>query len=244
MKSLMLFNVPWFVINVDSDTNRWDSCLEEEKNNGLTLTRIEACKPKERAGLVDNYVTEGVHAVWESHLKAYIELLNSEHNYCVVLEDDFHIKNLNSLTKLVQNLNFNDWDMIQLGYITPGIDDRIRQLVANAESTIFKIIYRFCRLTPHLSKNFANRLRVIEAGIEPKGFVANDFQPGGHCYVISKRLAAAVLLLNKPMFLATDDFYMALSRMRSFKIIRVRKSLVSQLPFAKWSGSRFIAKDL
>ncbi len=171
-------------------------------------------------------------------------MLNSEHNHCVVLEDDFHIKNLSSLTKLVQNLNFDEWDMIQLGYVTPGIDDRIRQLVTNTESTIFKIIYRFCQFLPYSSKTIANRLRVLEAGIEPKGFVANDFQPGGHCYVISKRLAAAVLLLNKPMFLATDDFYMALSRMRSFKIIRVRKSQVSQLPFAKWSGSRFIAKDL
>lgn len=244
MKSLVLFNVPWFVINVDSDINRWNSCLNEAEVNGLTLTRIEACKPKEKARLSNDYVTEGVHAVWESHLKAYVELLNSEHNYCVVLEDDFHIKNLSGLTKLVLNLNFDEWDMIQLGYVTPGIDDRIRQLVANTESAIFKIIYRFCQILPHSSKTIANRLRVLEAGIEPKGFVANDFQPGGHCYVISKRLAAAVLLLNKPMFLATDDFYMALSRMRSFKIIRVRKSQVSQLPFAKWSGSRFIAKDL
>ena len=241
MKSLILFDVPWFVINVDSDTSRWKSCIDEAKVNGLTLTRIEASKPKEKDRLVDYYVTEGVRAVWDSHSKAYVELLNSEHNYCVVLEDDFHIKNLSRFTKSLQKLNFDEWDMIQLGYVTPGMDDRIRLFVANTESTVFKIIHRISQLLPKLTKNIATSLRVLEARIERQGFVANDFQPGGHCYVISRKLAAAVLLLNKPMFLATDDFYMALSRMRSFKIIRARKSLVSQLPFAKWSGSRFIA---
>lgn len=241
MTSLKLFDVPWFVINLDSDTRRWKSCQDEAKVNGLTLTRIEASKPNEK-GLHDaDYVTEGVRAVWDSHSKAYVELLNSKHNYCVVLEDDFHIKNLSRFTKSIKKLNFDEWDMIQLGYVTPGIDDRIRQIVANIESSIFKVIYKICELLPYLSKKYVDRLRVTEAGVEPKGFVSNDFQPGGHCYVISRKLAAAVLLLNRPMFLATDDFYMALSRMRSFKIIRVRKSLVSQLPFPKWSGSRFIA---
>ena len=62
----------------------------------------------------------------------------------------------------------------------------------------------------------------------PNNYVLNDIRYGAHCYVVSPSFSAKMLNLNNPPFLAADDFYVALSKMKSFKMFRLSKSLSKQ----------------
>jgi hypothetical protein len=86
-----------------------------------------------------------------------------------------------------------------------------------------------------------NRLRVREALLAPRGIIESDSLPGAHFYMVSQKFAREVISLNNPQYLSIDDFFSALSKMRVFRMGRMRKSLVSQLPFQSWTGSRFKA---
>ena len=57
--------------------------------------------------------------------------------------------------------------------------------------------------------------------------------------MVSRDFASLVLQINEPQFLATDDLYIALAKMRSVRFIRSKKSLARQKPFKKWAGKRF-----
>jgi GR25 family glycosyltransferase involved in LPS biosynthesis len=240
MRNQAIFNLSWFVINVDSEHARWDSCRNEADKNGLNLIKVPAILFSDLPDGTNAFVTQGVQAVWLSHMRVLEIFLRTDSNHCVILEDDFHIPNLSKFKERTHSIVLKDWDLIQLGFLTPGMDDLLKQLIANIESSVFSLISKFASSFPNISRSLSTRLRVREASVLPRGFVTRDFQPGGHCYIVSRNLALGVLKLNNPTFLCVDDFYMALSRMRSFRAIRIRKSLVSQLPFKKWDGPRFI----
>jgi len=82
-------------------------------------------------------------------------------------------------------------------------------------------------------------LRVSRSGRSPKEYIPDNFLPGGHFYLVSVKFAAAIRGLNNPQFLATDDMYIALAKMRSFLFLRCSKNLVKQKSFPKWEGPRF-----
>ena len=142
--------------------------------------------------------------------------------------------------KLLKQPKLKEFDLIQIGFLKPGLDTRIKILFSNMEALVFRALGRICKYSKFAQLQFGNRMRVKAYSNIPKGFVIDDFQPGAHCYLISKRFACLILNLNEPQFLSIDDFYIALSKMRSFSIIRLRKSIVSQNSFPAWVGSRFL----
>jgi hypothetical protein len=82
-------------------------------------------------------------------------------------------------------------------------------------------------------------MRVKQSLATPKGFVIDDCQPGAHFYLVRRSFCLSISALNDPQFLSIDDFFTALSRMRTFKMLRVKKNLVIQKPFSAWAGPRF-----
>jgi GR25 family glycosyltransferase involved in LPS biosynthesis len=232
--------ISFLVINLDSQKDRWKNCLEQAQNFGLTLTRISAVTPAELPTTTPHYVTLGVRAVWESHMECMRYLLENEATHVLILEDDFEILNFKKLHCYLHSTKVLNYDLVQFGFLTPGLDTRVKVFIANVETLIFRFI-AFLSEFPIFSRGDSqNRLRVKEAAEMPWGFTADDFQPGAHCYLISREMAKSVLELNNPQFLCIDDFFTAFSQMRSFKAIRSRKSLVGQAPFAKWEGDRFL----
>jgi GR25 family glycosyltransferase involved in LPS biosynthesis len=232
--------IPFLVINLDSQIERWENCLAQAGKFGLRLFRISAVTPAELSEMSSHYVTTGVRAVWESHMECMKYLLNTKASHALILEDDFKFLNFERIRHCLENSAVLNYDLVQFGFLKPGVDTRVKIFVANMETVIFRSIALLSQFRIFSRGEIQNRLRVKEAREMPRGFTADDFQPGAHCYLVSREMAKAVLELNNPQFLCIDDFFTAFSQMRSFKSMRSRKSLVGQAPFAKWEGDRFL----
>lgn len=229
-----------FVINLDKETSRWKNCELQAQKFGLEITRVSAVSITDLPQKEESFVSSGVRAVWLSHMKSLERFLSTDASHALILEDDFQIEDSKKLHSFLASQSVLAHDLVQLGFLEPGPDIALRVKVANFETAFFRFVAKLGNLPYFKEASFRNRLRVKEAREMPQGFTADDFQPGAHCYLISRRLAISVLKLNSPQFLCIDDFFTALSQMRTFKSIRIRKSIVSQAPFPKWSGERFL----
>ncbi len=233
-------DLPIYVINLEAETERWNNCLKQASRFNLELQQVKAIEIKDLESVVDSYVSDGVRAVWASHMKCLEKFLATPSSHAVIMEDDFEIARPKTLFKVLNNPKIYKYDLVQLGYLRPGPDISIRVIVANLETLVFRILGGIGKFPLLRKKSFTKRLRVAEAVATPWGFTVDDFQPGAHSYLISRNMASAVLKLNNPQFLSIDDFFTALSQMRSFDSIRVRRSLVNQAPYPKWQGDRFL----
>ncbi len=233
----MSTSIPLYVINLERDVDRWESVLHESANSLFITNRVDAINARDLPE--HEFVSSGVHAAWLSHLKAMRTFLESGAELAVIAEDDFHLTNMHELSNRIENLKGLEWDMVQFGFLKPGVDTRIKIVIANTEGLIFKLLGRLSRLTILSTKSFASRMRVKQSLDTPKGFVVDDCQPGAHFYLVRRSFCESILTLNNPQFLSIDDFYTALSRMRTFKMLRVRKNLATQKPFSAWAGPRF-----
>ena len=233
----MSTSIPLYVINLERDVDRWESVLHETANSLFSTNRVDAINARDLPE--QDFVSSGVHAAWLSHLKAMRAFLESGAELAVIAEDDFHLTNIHELSNRIENLKGVEWDMIQLGFLKPGVDTRIKIVIANTEGLIFKLLGRLSRLPILSTESFASRMRVKQSLNIPKGFVVDDCQPGAHFYLVKRSFCESISTLNNPQFLSIDDFYTALSRMRTFKMLRVRKNLATQKPFSAWAGPRF-----
>lgn len=233
----MSTSIPLYVINLERDVDRWESVLEESANSLFSTNRVDAINARDLPE--QDFVSSGVHAAWLSHLKAMRAFLESGAELAVIAEDDFHLTNIHELSNRIKNLKGFDWDMVQFGFLKPGFDTRIKIVIANTQGLIFKLLGSLSRLPILSTKSFASRMRVKQSLNIPQGFVVDDCQPGAHFYLVRRSFCESISTLNNPQFLSIDDFYTALSRMRTFKMLRVTKNLATQKPFSAWAGPRF-----
>jgi len=229
-----------YVINLDSEVKRWESCNTEASILNLTLNRVSAIKADDLSQ--SNYATKGVQAAWKSHCKALKIFLDSGADYAFLLEDDFKITHPQIIKRFIESGEYRNWDLVQFGYLLPGMDTKIKVLIANIEATFFKFLANIGQFKRGNRFKFMARLRVKIARNRPINFVADDCLPGAHFYLVNRKMALAILELNQPQFLSIDDFFSALSKMRTFKMLRSRKSAVEQKPFPAWKGARFIGE--
>jgi GR25 family glycosyltransferase involved in LPS biosynthesis len=212
----------------------------ELQKYALTYQKISAVDMNDLISEPSDLVTLGVKACWQSHVKAFELISQGDEPYALILEDDASILNARRFKELISNFEFCKWDLVQLGYISPGIYNRLKQTFKTLESVLFNFLSYIAESSSAFENRIGSRLRVIEAKKNPKGFISFDFMPGTHAYVVSKKMATILIGLNSPQFLSADDFFSALVRMRSFKSLRVRKSLITQKPFSGFPGDRFI----
>ena len=229
--------IPLYVINLDRDTDRWESVLQETANSFFITNRVDAINARDLPE--HDFVSSGVHAAWLSHLKALRTFLESDADFAVIAEDDFHITSLHELSNHIEKLTMLKWDMVQLGFLKPGVDTKIKISIANTEGLIFNLLGKSSQIPGLTTKNFSSRLRVKQSLDTPSGFVVDDCQPGAHFYLVRRSFCQSILRLNDPQFLSIDDFYTALSRMRTFNMLRIKRNQVTQKPFSAWAGPRF-----
>lgn len=229
-----------YIINLDRQPERLKLIDLELRSNGLNYQKISAIDMNNLTSESSDLVTLGVKACWQSHVKTFRLIEQSEEPFALILEDDASILNIENIKNLLSNFDFEEWDLVQLGYISPGIYNSLKQIFKGLESGLFNFLGNLVELSSAFEKRIGSRLRVIEAKNTPKGFIPFDFMPGTHAYVVSKKMASTLIELNNPQFLSADDFFSALVRMRSFKSLRIRKSLIAQKPFSGFPGDRFI----
>lgn len=228
--------IPAYLINLDRETTRLESALFEASLLEIDLFRISAVDRQNLNQGEPCLVTDGVKAAWLSHMLCLETFLKTKSEFALILEDDFSVKNVNTFNKELSLLLQLSPDIVQFGFLTPGIDTRIKILISNFENTFFRILGSALKVLNH---DFQNRLRVRRLLDVPNGYVVDDFQPGAHCYLVSRKAATIILQLNKPQYLSIDDFFTGLARMRSLKFLRRRRSISGQKPFVPWQGDRF-----
>ena len=234
----MLNSLEILVINLERDIERWKSVSRQQLEFGLRITRVPAVTIDDVTEDETRYVTKGVRAVWRSHMRCMNYLLSSESSFIVIAEDDFEIRNSKKLSEVLIDSRIYEFDVVQLGWVVPGLRARFSILYTDLEHKVFRIVHHFLRVFFPKSSHL-KRLRVQRSGRAPRGFIPDNFLPGGQFYLISKKFALSIQELNDPQFLATDDAYMALAKMRNFSFIRSKDNLVRQKSFPKWAGPRF-----
>jgi hypothetical protein len=173
--------IPAYLINLDREVERLRSSIEESRGLSCEIIRVPAVDLR---SLPDNskfYVAAGVRAAWLSHMQCLKIFLDSKHEYALILEDDFSISSKSVFNNELLKVIKVSPDIVQFGFLSPGVDTRIKILVSNVEGTVFRVISRLSRL---LRIGNQSRLRIRRLSGIPRGYVIDDFQPGAHCYLI------------------------------------------------------------
>jgi GR25 family glycosyltransferase involved in LPS biosynthesis len=222
----------WFLpmlINLDHRNDRLASALDEAKKIDLDLIRVKATDAHDISYIPD-FVTKGALACWDSHRAAMRYLLDSSHDYAIVLEDDFQLVHQKQFQALVCDPSkFKDVDIFQFGFLVNDYKERFDLLFRNTENLLFSLLGKLDFRISGKTVTLKNRLRVRRKLNVPINWVADDFRAGAHAYLISRTAAQRILELNSPTFLTTDAFFSSLNSGRAFRIYRSRKSLIGQM---------------
>ena len=228
-----------FAINLARETDRWKSVLIEIEKLDITVKRVEAVDMNLLAPNQNPFVTSGVYACWESHRKIYREFIDTGGKYALIFEDDFFVKYPKVFHAALRDIQASNWDVAQIGFISPGIKVKLRIILGNLENILLISFSKIAHRKPFKWLGQENRMRVREARKAHVSWIPDDFQPGTHCYAISRDCAVKVLKMNDPQFLSADDFFMALAKMRIFQMKRYFIPIVGQKKFPKFPGERF-----
>ena len=231
-----------YFINLDVRPDRKSTFLEQFKNSNLIVERIEAVSSEY---LNHEVAPPSVSACWLSHQKAFRRFTQSKDKYALIFEDDAQVDS--KFLEIIKKINIGDnlnFDLLQLGYLK----DRNRITVDSGKiDYIFRLYQTFVFRTNYalnvvrnkyyqnVSQTNSTKSRYIEEsrirkviGIKHP-FVLNSIEAGAHCYVISQKLASALLGLNvNPVIIATDLLFIELSNSSKFSCARVSKSLCGQ----------------
>ena len=224
-----------FLINLDDRKDRLDSSTKQLNEMDLQFVRVSAVPSADVE--VSIFLTDPVLACWKSHIKTYSILIESEVEYALILEDDFLIKNPKKFSRFLQSLETESSDLLQIGFLLPGVFSRLRWIFEELEKVIFYSLGVVSRIIG--LKSLSNRLRVAEASSASVRYTQSSFLPGTHAYLINRKMASALVSLDSPQFSA-DEFFIALSKMRSFKMARLWRSLVTQSNSAPSISHRFV----
>lgn len=225
------------IINLESEISRRLQCSEQLQN--LKYEFISAIDGRGLPKKPGQLVTPPVEAIWLSHLKALNTFLNSEYEYCLILEDDFDIASTEELRKNLQSVTKRQFDLVQLGWLNTGFDVQLLKNYEGFTYFAFRALNYLSRFNSIIKRLVDGKLRPARASEVPSFAIPDSFLPGAHAYMVSRNFAKAVVKLNSPTFLAADDFYMAIVKMRAFNTFRLRKSIVGQKGLSTIGSNRF-----
>ncbi len=226
-----------YVINLDSRPDRWADVIAQSSVLGLEIHRVSAVTVD--TVIFSPYVTRVIAATWQSHQKAMKEFLESPENYAMIMEDDFVLSN-RWRHDLLQTSAVLGADFLQVGFLITNSIDRIQITLNGAVDVVLKILHKGGSLSKFVGNRLGNRLLVREQSGIPFEIVCNDIRPGAHAYIVSRGFAQAALQINSPEFLSADAVYMSMGWMRSFKLLRFRRSLIRQSNSETSITQRFI----
>ena len=151
------------------------------------------------------------------------------------------VKNKKSLQMLLEKREWENYDLLQVGFILPGILNKIIYVYSNSENVFFRILGKIANAIR--IQKVTSKMRINDVLTSKKNIVANQFFPGTHAYIISRSMAQRILSVKGPQMYSADLFYMSLAQMRSFKIARLRKSLFGQTKSIPSIDQRFLSKE-
>ena len=107
--------------------------------------------------------------------------------------------------------------------------DKILIKLQDWEGDFCHALYLASKKNNYLKKKVGHRLRVVRNGSEyRRDFVTDNFKSGCHFYVVSKNFAKLISASNIEPIMPIDNLFATLSASRKFRILRTRKSYVTQ----------------
>lgn len=219
-----------FLINLDRRPDRW-----LEFNQSSSALEI----PIERFSAVDAQILSKselrtpspVAACWMSHQEVAQKFLESEAEYCLVLEDDLALTqdSISALNQLWKK-KFQDFDLLQIGFCVSN-NQLSNRVFYNRQRYIVNILCRFrllsAPLTQRLLKDiYGYKISYLEKLNLP--VAVNTFELGTHAYLISRRFAEMVVSFNRPVYLPADLAMMEIVKTGEFQSFRLIQSLIDQ----------------
>lgn len=218
-----LFDV--FIINLAKDTARKDSAVSEVSAVGFKASVVEAEDSSQSIHLRNEFLRSGASACFASHVAAWKLASSSSKPYTIIMEDDIRIHDKESFLAALDAVAKTPLEIVQLGFLTTGFRQFVDIKLQNFEVSLL-------RFASSLSGDlFIHRLRVHRNSSVPKAFIADDFRPGAHCYILKSDVAMRLLSQKFPRTITLDAYLMALSWHQAFNTARVRTSLVGQKDF-------------
>jgi GR25 family glycosyltransferase involved in LPS biosynthesis len=228
MNSTELMKIDCLVINLDSDVDRKRVISERLRASGIQFEIVQAVTTETLTLPNPGNMNLMAVAVWQSHLKCLRE--SSESGlFTLILEDDAVIGFDNAfLIKTVNVMSKYQIDFLQVGYLRINGFEYFSILARNVYN-FFVSKGLFSQLFSLVGLGEVKRVRNQKWLKDiPRNFVLNDIRYGAHCYIVAPTFSRKIQELNNPPFLAADDFYVSLGKMKSFKMFRLRKSLSKQ----------------
>ena len=233
-----------FVISLPNATERLSLISAHLDSLGLSFQVVWGYLPADLNTPKISNITPTTDAVWHSH-RACAKLVADNDKPALILEDDSALGvKKEDLLKMLKDMEVYDLDLIQVGFLKLNFFDGISILARNlynffVRNTIFANFFMTFGLREvERSKRQFWRKKI------PSQYVVNDIRYGGQAYFISPRFASVILALNSPTFLSLDEFFVSLSKMKSFKMVRLKHSRASQISnLSSFFGSKRFGLD-
>jgi GR25 family glycosyltransferase involved in LPS biosynthesis len=225
-----------YVINLDTRADRWDSVLRQWENRSETLIRVSAVDSNSILESDSKYLPPQVVANWRSQCRVFSEFLISNDPYALVLEDDFIFGDID-LKLCLQNMQKSNLDFLQLGYLYNSPLDFFWIKSINIRDALLKSL---SYLSIKMNSRFSTKLLLQEQRQLNFSVVLNHAGAGSHAYIVSRKFAEEMLVINNPVFLAADGLYIAISNLRFLKMGRLRRNKVKQSNSPSSITKRFV----
>ncbi|ASY25878.1 glycosyltransferase family 25 protein [Candidatus Planktophila versatilis] len=225
-----------YVINLDTRADRWDSVVKQWENRTETLIRVSAVESNSISESHSQYLPPQVVANWKSQCKVFSEFLSTKDSCALILEDDFILgdTDLNRCLEIMKN---SELDFLQLGYLYNSPMDFIWIKAMNFRDALLKFLSFFAF---KLNSSLCARLLLQEQKQINFGIVLNHAGAGSHAYMVSRKFAEEMLVINKPVFLAADGLFIAISNLRFLKMGRLRSNRIKQSNSPSSITKRFV----
>jgi GR25 family glycosyltransferase involved in LPS biosynthesis len=213
--------------------------MQQVSSLGVDYVRVPAVFSSDIPPNGEPYVAQGVSATWRSHQKAMEMFLASGDEFGLILEDDFILRRSFRIKFQEAVIDNSNSDFIQLGFLINGGIEWFDFVAMSVRDFALKMLH-LGRKVPFFNRlGFLNRLLVLEQNLVPWGFILHDIRAGGHAYVVSRKFASAAQVLNKPAFTSTDGVFMYLGNVRTFRMVRRARGIVTQSDSVTSVESRF-----
>jgi glycosyl transferase family 25 len=221
-------NYACYLINLNSRPDRLADSQSMFNLLGAEFQRINAVEAKNLKE-VNPFLSQPAEACFYSHMKAIRKIANGKQRFGVVVEDDFEIINIIELKKQLSAIEELKFDIVQIGWLNNMLMDKILIKFQDWEADLFHVLYLMSQRSQYLKNRIGGRLRVLRNGPEyRRGFVADNFKSGCHFYIITKEFAQIISNYEITPTMPIDNLFATLSTSRKFRILRTRKSYVTQ----------------
>ena len=219
-----------YVINLPSRPDRRQHAMNQISKFRLNSILVDAISVQELGLRHFGFLPPPAMACWKSHMKVLEAFLQTNRASAIIFEDDFQVKNMPALERYLHNVNFEDFEIVQIGFLVNNYRERTEIFLKNLEFSFFSLVSRLCVLSTFFNARYGHKLRVQRARNVPFGFVADDLRAGAHAYLISRPAAMRLVSdFKNQNILTTDGFLIATNWTRPFRTLRLYKSLINQI---------------